>query len=114
LSSIRLQELKKTTKNLSQDSRSPGQDLNPVPYSYCILFILSDKSRPFDSPCHLAISTWKCVSETAVLLKTVTVQDKNKTLFLVVLDSAILMQEIFHPRETNPDDNPLVVGRNSF
>jgi hypothetical protein len=26
---IRLEEARKTTKNLSQDSHSPGQDLNP-------------------------------------------------------------------------------------
>jgi hypothetical protein len=31
---IRLEGLRKTTKSLSQDSRSLGQDLNPVPHEY--------------------------------------------------------------------------------
>jgi hypothetical protein len=33
-SGICLEGLKKTMKNLSQDSRSPGQDLNPRPPKY--------------------------------------------------------------------------------
>jgi hypothetical protein len=31
---IRLEELRKTTTNLSKDSWSPGQDLNPGPSEY--------------------------------------------------------------------------------
>jgi hypothetical protein len=31
---IRLKDLRKTTKNLSQDRRSPGRDLNPGPPEY--------------------------------------------------------------------------------
>jgi hypothetical protein len=31
---IHLQKLRKTTKNLSQDSRSPGQDFKPGPPEY--------------------------------------------------------------------------------
>jgi hypothetical protein len=34
LSSIRLEERKENTKILSQDNRSPGRDLNPVPPEY--------------------------------------------------------------------------------
>jgi hypothetical protein len=34
LSRICLEGLRKTTKNLSQDSRSPGRDLNPGPPEY--------------------------------------------------------------------------------
>jgi hypothetical protein len=34
LSSIRLEERKDNTKILSQDNRSPGRDLNPVPPEY--------------------------------------------------------------------------------
>jgi hypothetical protein len=32
--SIRLEGLRKITKSLSQDSRSPGRDLNPGPLEY--------------------------------------------------------------------------------
>jgi hypothetical protein len=32
--SLYLEGVRKTTKNLSQDNRSPGQDLNPGPSEY--------------------------------------------------------------------------------
>jgi hypothetical protein len=45
---IRLEGLRKTTKPLSQDSRSLGQYLNPVPHEYEVLYICTSPTHATD------------------------------------------------------------------